>query len=199
MKKALMPSFDTADQDALALANTVDAALTGNTDFPTPTPSLLTLQGAITTTTASLAKAKYGSRDDRAQKNADKKNLIGILRDLCNYVNSTAQGDITMLSGAGFPLSKDPQPRTLGTADAKVEAGASGQLILSTPGVTGAIAYKHQYTEDSTVALWPEITTTKATCKIDGLVPGKLYHMRIVSIGTKDQVTISNVVTKIVA
>lgn len=199
MKKALMPSYDMADQAVLALANTVYEALNGNTNFPTPTPGLVTLQGAITVYTPSLAAAKYGSRDQKAQKNADKKNLISILRDLCNYVNDTADGDVTMLASSGFALSKDPQPVILGTAVASVEAGAASELISSTPGVEGAIMYLHQYSTDPAAALWPQVITSRATCKIGGLVPGQLYYLRILSVGTNDQLTTSNVVTKIAA
>jgi hypothetical protein len=199
MKKALMPSLQMADQSVLTLANTVVAALTGNAYFTTPSPTLASVETAISGYSASLSKSKYGSREDKAQKNADKATLLGLLRDLCIYVNMIAKGDAVVLSTCGYPLSKDAQPSVLGTPDAKVENGASGELISSTPAVDGAVSYKHQYTTDPASALWPEVTTTRATCKIDGLEPGKLYSLRIVAIGTNDQVTMSDVVTKMVA
>jgi hypothetical protein len=199
MKKALKPSTYMTDQPALTLANAVDAALNGNTNFPTPTPGLPTLQGSITTYTASLAKAEYGSRDDRAQKNADKDNLLSILRQLCDYVNSVAQGDITILAGCGYRLSKDPQPRVLGTPVLKVENGVSGQLIASSPAAEAAVAYKHQYTANPAALPWLEILSTKSKCKIDGLTPGQEYSVRMLAIGPHNQVTFSSVVTKMVA
>jgi hypothetical protein len=199
MKKALMPSYDMADQPALALGNAVVTALTGNAYYPTPRVTIASLQSAVNAYTTSLAKADKGSSTDRAQKNADKATLIDLLRQECDYVNDTAQGDPIGLAGCGYPLSKDPQPRILGIADPKLENGLSGQLISSTPGVNGAVTYKHQYTTDPSAAMWNEITTTRATCKIDGLVPGTLIHGRIVSIGTNDQVTVSDVVSRMVA
>lgn len=196
-----MPSYKMADQSALTLANEVEAALDGNTNFPTPPITLVTLQGAITAYTASLADSKYGSRDQRAQKDADKKNLISMLRQLCDYVNSVAQGDVTILAGSGYPLSKDRQPRVLGTPELKVENGISGQLIASSPSVKAAVAYKHKYTADAAAAtpVWFEILSTKATCKIDGLIPGQAYSVQMEAIGTKNQVTVSSIVTKMVA
>jgi hypothetical protein len=199
MRKALLPSTQMTDQPTLNLANTVHAALTGNANFPTPSPTLATVQAAITTYMASLAAAQYGGRDEKAQKNADKLNLINLLRQLCDYVNTIAQGDVTILAGCGFPLSKEPQPVALGTPDAKVENGITGALILSTPAVEGAVAYKHQYTTQPAAELWPEISTSRATCQIDGLQPGQVYSLRIVAIGTNNQVTMSDVVTKMVA
>ena len=121
------------------------------------------------------------------------------MRDLVDYVNGIAKGDLVILSTCGLPLSKDPQPVAMGDPTAKVEAGASGELILSTPAVYGAVVYKHQYTTDVTAALWPEITTTRASCKIDNLQRGQIYSLRIVAIGTNDQVSISDVVTRMVA
>jgi hypothetical protein len=199
MKKALKPPKQMADQPALTLANTVYAAIFGNPNFSAPSPALTTLQGAITAYTASLAKAEYGSRDDRAQKNADKQNLLSILRDLCDYVNSVALGDVTILAGCGYRISKDPQPSVLGTPVLKVENGVSGQLIASSPAAAGAVAYKHQYTADAAAPSWSEILSTKAKCKINDLTPGTQYSVRIVAIGTNDQVTFSSVVTKMVA
>ena len=85
----------------------------------------------------------------------------------------------------------------LGTPVAKVVHGKnSGQLILSTSAVKGGIIYIHQYTTDPLAAMWSEITTSRATCKINNLVPGQMYSLRIVAIGTNGQVTISDVVTK---
>jgi hypothetical protein len=199
MKKALLPSFQMADQPTLTLGNTTAAAVYGNADFTTPSPTQAVMQEAITNYTASLAAAKYGSRDDKAQKNADKQNLISLLRQLCDYVNSIAQGDVTILAGCGFPLSKSPQPVALGVPQAKVQNGTSGELILSTPAVEGAVAYKHQYSADPNAALWPEVVTSRATCKIASLQPGTVYSLRIVAIGTNDQVSSSDVVTKMVA
>lgn len=199
MKKALKPSFQMSDLVTLALGNAVLTGLTGNSYYPTPKVTLADLQSAINAYTASLGKADKGSSVDKAEKNADKASLIGLLRQECDYVNDTAQGNAIALAGCGYPLSKDPQPRILGTAIPKLENSVSGQLLSSTPGVNGAITYKHQYTADASLAQWNEITTTRAKCKIDGLAPGTLIYGRIVSIGTNDQVTISNVVTRMVA
>jgi hypothetical protein len=200
MKKALMPSFYMADQPALALGNQVLTNLTGNSFYPTPRVPLATLQTALNAYTTSLGKAEKGSSVDKAQKNADKATLIGLLRQECDYVNETALGNPVALAGCGYPLSKDPQPSVLGTATPKLEIGdVSGQLISSTPAVDGAVTYKHRITADVSATVWREILTTKATCKIDGLVPGTVYHSQIDAIGTNDQVTTSDVVSRMAA
>ena len=199
MKKALMPSYYMSDKDAWNLGNNVLGGLTGNPFYPVPKVPLANVQTLQNTYTASLAKADKGSSQDKAQKDADKRALIDSLRLECDYVNDTAQGDPIALANCGYPLSKDPQPSVLGTPVISVANGISGQLISSTPAAHAAIGYRHRYTTDPTLPVWPEVVSSKATCKISGLVPGTLYHLQIASFGANDQVTYSDVVTKMVA
>lgn len=196
MKKALKPSNEMADDPALALGNTVVTALAGNSHIPTPDPSIATIQTGVDNYTSSLGKAKNGSREDKAQKNADKAVLITLLRNYCDYVNLLAKGDEVILASCGLPLSKDRQPRVLGTPEAKAELGASGQMLLFTPGVSGAVTYKHKYKPDVEGAAWIEIISTKASCLLTGLTPGTVYLMQIEAFGTKNQVTASNIISK---
>lgn len=199
MKKALMPSYKMSDKDAWNLCNNVLGNLPGNPFYPVPKVPVADIQTAQNTYTASLAKADKGSSTDKAQKNADKKVVIDLLRKECDYVNDTAQGDPIALANCGYPLSKTPQPSVLGTPVITVENGISGQLISSTPAANAALGYRHRYTTDPTQPVWPEVVCSKATCKIDGLVPGVLYHLQIVCFGTKGQETYSEVVTRMVA
>jgi hypothetical protein len=198
MKKALKPRFDISDETALTFANTVAEGLKNNAHFPSPQPGLPIVQAAQTAFKTSMSKAIYGGRDDKAQKNAHKKLLISLLHELCDYVNMTAQGNLVMLSTCGFPLSKDRQALVLGTPAVKVALGASGKAIVSTLAVKGAKAYKYQYTTDPTAAIWPEVVSSKSKCIIENLIPGTIYSMRIVAIGTNNQVTVSDVVTRMV-
>lgn len=198
MKKALKPSFTMTDQATLTLGLTVTEALTSNTHFPTPAPTLATVQTAQTEYADALGKAKYGGRNDKADKNAKKEVLISLLRDLSDYVNSVAKGDEVILSTCGYPLSKNPHPQVLGTPELKVENGVSGELISSTRAVPGCLVYRHQFTTDTAATLWPEIISSKAACKIAGLVPGQTYSLRIIAIGTNNQSTSSEVIAKMV-
>ena len=193
-----MPSYKMSDKDALKLGNNVMGNLTGNPFYPTPKVPLADIQTALDTYTASYSKADKGSSQDKAQKRADKKVLIDLLRQECEYVNDTAQDDIA-LATCGYPLTKDPQPSVLGTPVISVENGISGQLISSTPAAHAAAGYRHRYTTDPALPVWPEVVGSKATCKIDGLVPGTKYHLQIVCFGSRGQVTYSDVVTKMVA
>lgn len=199
MRTALVPSIRIADEKAVTLGNAMLAALTGNSYFPTPPGGLSPVQAALDSFTESLAKAKNGGRNDKAQKRADKKNLISLLRDLCTYINSVAKGDMVLLSTCGCYLSREPQRIVLGTPQLRVERGTTGQLISSTRAVKGAVTYIHRYTADPSAPAWLDITCTKAKCKIDGLTPGVVYSVQLKVIGTNGQVTVSNIVTRMAA
>jgi hypothetical protein len=199
VKKAIRPSLQLTDQPVLAIGNTVITALTGNLYFPAPSPALDVLQTAVDNYSASLAKARYGSREDRAQKNADKLTLIRLLQLESDYVNSVARGDVLKLVSSGFRLSKDPQPVILGRPTPRLRRGASGEFIVSTGAVKGAMAYKYQYTSEPAADNWPEVASSRATCKIENLVPGQIYTVRIVVVGRSGQVSISDTITKMAA
>ncbi len=199
MKKALKPSYRLADKATLTLGLTVLEALMSNTHFPTPAPALAAVQAAQTAYTEALGRAQYGGRTDRADKNAKKQALISLLRELCDHVNGVAKGSELMLATCGYPLSKQPHPQVLGTPELKVKHGASGELISSTRAVPGCRVYRHQFTTDAGAVLWPEVVSSRAACKIAGLVPGQAYSLRIIAVGSHNQSTSSAVVTKMVA
>lgn len=197
MKHAILPNARLSDKAMLALSITVLEALTNNPFFVSPAPSLVTLQAAQNIYITSLAKAASGSSQEKAQKKADKKALLKLLRQLVAYVNQIANGNLTMLHSCGFSISKDRKPIILGTPVAKVVHGnQAGELILSTAALKGAMCYQYQYATDPSAEHWHRITTTRARCKITNLVPGQVYSLRIVAIGTNGQVTISEVITK---
>jgi hypothetical protein len=200
MKKALKPSLEITDSALVMRANSVVNALFNNPYFPNPVPTIPVAQAANNTYCDSLALSHKGSMLQKAQKDADKQTLLSMLRDLCDYVNAEAKGDLVKLSTCGFPLSKDREPVKLGTALPKVILGnISGQATSITPRVTGAVTYRHQYTTDPSGEVWQEVSSTRAKCIFKNLVPGQVYHFRIIVIGTSNQVTTSAVITRMVA
>jgi hypothetical protein len=200
MKKALKPSLEITDGDLFILGNNVVGALLDNPYFQNPEPSIATAQAACNTYSGSLALSHTGSMQQRAQKDADKQILLSIMRELSDFVNDEAKGDLVKLATCGFPLSKDRKPVVLGMAEPKVMlCDASGEAMLSTPRVKGAFTYRHQYTKDPSVDVWPEVSSTKCKCKLKNLTPGQVYYFRILVIGTSDQVTVSAVIKRMVA
>jgi hypothetical protein len=200
MKKALKPSLEITDKELFSRSNNVVNSLLDNPYFPNPTPSIPVAQAACQTYSDSLAVSYTGSMQQKAQKDADKQILLSMVRELSDYVNAEAKGDLVKLATCGFQLSKDCEPVKLGTALPRVVLGRfSGEVIFMTPRVTGAVTYRHQYTTDSSGEVWQEVSSTRAKCILKNLVPGQVYRFRIIVIGTSNQITTSAIITRMVA
>ena len=200
MKKALKPSLEITDGGLIMLSNNVIGALIDNPYFQNPEPSIATAQAAFNTYSGSLALSHTGSMQQKAQKDADKHTLLSIMRQLSDFVNDKAEGDLVKLATCGFPLSKDRKPVVLGRAEPKVMLrDASGEAMLSTPRVKGALAYRHQYTKDPSADVWQEVNSTRCKCILKDLTPGQVYYFRIIVVGTSNQVTVSVVIKRMVA
>lgn len=146
---------------------------------------LYDLQAPLDEYRESQPEASYGSRQQPARKNADKAALVTLLRDTATAVNTTAKGDMQMLSSCGMPLNNDRQRSVLGQPSIKVKRDHNGQLSSCSPAVPGSVMYKHQYTTDPAAPHWQEVASTRANCKIPGLVPGQVYYFRIIGRGTR--------------
>lgn len=98
------------DNDLPEIAQMIHGKMNGNPDFPSPPVSMVQLQTAITEYTAALVKAKDGSKQDTAIKNAKRKTMEEMLSKNGNYINFTAAGNLVKLEGSGYPLTKQPEP-----------------------------------------------------------------------------------------
>ena len=202
MKKATSTFSKLSDGNLESKTHEILLLMTGNANFPTPTPALVDITAAATAYSTSLAKAGTGNRIDVADKNAKRETLVGLLRSLCTYVNLTANGDATMILSSGFSISKDRQPVVLTRPEnIRVENGvASGSLLVSVKAVKGAYAYFHEYTTDATMAPGSWVSTTGTTSKIQfsNLQPGTVYYCRVGAVGTNNQLLYSDPVSRMV-
>ena len=149
-QKALIDFSKSKDRDLAHEAQNIVSKMTNNANFTNPTPSLATLQAAISAYADALVASNDGSKADTANKNAQRVALESYLSALAAYVNSTAAGDLVKLDSSGFALSKLPSP--VGILDAPatltVDYGknpgevniiigtverASGYIVLYTP------------------------------------------------------------------
>src|SRR5438477_891236 len=129
------------DQDT----ETIIASMTGNANFPTPSPTLVVITTALSAFTIALADAADGGVEKTAIKNAKRAELVPLLRQLSSYVFATANGDMTKLLSSGFPAQKTtrspigplPAPGTPFLSQGAV----TGSLDASAGPVAGAYIY----------------------------------------------------------
>src|SRR5690606_15045409 len=83
----------TRDKELQLIAKTILDAMTDNSNFPSPIPSLAELKTLLNDYSAKLAVAyKPGSREDKALKRESRRRLEACLQQLAYYVNSIAKG-----------------------------------------------------------------------------------------------------------
>ncbi len=184
-QKAIIDFTRVRDNDLTETATLIHEKLNANPDFPTPSPTLPVFLTAIEDYSNALVKAKDGTKQDTADKNAKRKILEGMMADLGNYVNTIADGDLVKLEGSGFPLSKVPAPvgvleqPSIFRVGEGIDPGTVKIEIGLVPRATGYIVLYYEVRSDGTVpgsdAEWQSKLFSKTTGLITGLKSGKKY------------------------
>ncbi|HVT86445.1 MAG TPA: fibronectin type III domain-containing protein [Chitinophagaceae bacterium] len=168
-------------------AQTILQALTGNADFPDPSPSLATLSAAITNFQNVLAKAALGNHVDTNLKYQSRAALTELLRRLGLYVERTAGGDAAKILSSGFkpkkiPTQTGPLPKPV---DFMVKPMGKGEVKLKCRRMKNVRTYQWEYKQGEANE-WIRKPTTKASILLIGLESGKEYFFRVVPIGVSD-------------
>lgn len=192
-----------SDSDLEARTNSLIASITGNANFPTPTPTLAVVQAASDAFTSALAVAQTGSPYEKAVKNEKRTELIDLLHSMSNYVLFTANGDVLKAKSSGFTIAKEPTPAPALTAatNQRLQDGQNtGMLEYSFSKVPGARSYVYQCTPDPITenSKWESETGTISKALFSGLEIGRRYWCRVTAIGTKSQGVTSVPVSRIV-
>jgi hypothetical protein len=112
-------SFLTNDSDPQLIVDTqtILTSMTGNPGYTTPDPTLAAVTTAMNDFATALANAADGGATLTAIKNDKRAALVGLLRNLANYVQVACNGDLTVLMSSGFPIQK-PQRSPIGVLPA---------------------------------------------------------------------------------
>lgn len=192
-----------ADDALLAVARTIIAAMTGNANFPTPTPTLAAVTEITDGYEEALSAARYGNRVQKTEKRNQKKVLVDILDLLGLYVLMAAEGSLAVLQSSGFPMTQQGGPAIITKpTNLKLSLGdLPGQLWLKFGRVEYMRIYIYQYAlgELTESTQW----TTAAmgtTCKylFTGLPSRQQVYVRVVVIGTDSQEIASDAVSMVV-
>jgi hypothetical protein len=157
--------------------------LTGNADFPNPAPTLAVVQAAYDVFKADFAAARNGGKAATVAKNNSRAALEGIMRDLGQYIEETAAGDLEKLLGTNYPLQKErsnsvgiqPAPTNLRLKHGKVSGSISA--ACETDGVRVMVDWQTaagQVPGEFTSAL----STNSLRTTFSGLTPGTWLNAR---------------------
>ena len=182
--------FLNTDNDAQLVTDskTIITSMTNNPHYPTPSPTLTAVTTATNDFSTALNNAADGGVTLTAIKNAKRKALVGLLRNLASYVQVACAGDMAALLSSGFPIQK-PTRTPVGILPPplapQLQLGErSGDLVaFITP-----LANASSYTWRLALASAPEknlrtLPTTAASITFSGLTPGEAYSVDVNAIG----------------
>ena len=179
------------------------AALTGNLNFPTTTPSLVDFTALQTAYSEALTKAANGDRSLIAIKNQAKADLLAGMRALALDIDSLSNGNLVMLASSGFDLASagDSSLTITNPTDFKILDGMnSGELKFTCKRVPNAIGYIFEHTDEvpAETTNWKIQPSSTREFTIRGLRSGIRVYGRIKAIGRRGQEANSDILSRIV-
>jgi hypothetical protein len=191
--------------EKISKAKEMVTALTGNPDFPNPSPALAIITAAINaleasyTTTQSLKSSLSASVADQSVK---EDGLDQLVSQMASYVEAVAGANEALIKSAGMDTKALASAPTLPENPSGLEANGGpheGKLDLSWNSVSGARSYIIQQCADPPTAQgWAHVgTSTKVKKTVDGLNSGTRYWFRVAAVGASGQSGWSDPCTKI--
>lgn len=184
-------SWLTTDSDPLFANNVsvVTTAMAANLDiYKAPNPTLEAVNTALDNFSAAVVLVPDGGPSATAKKNNLRLILVGLMRQLANYVTDTCNGDMEKLLLSGFPIQK-PTRQSVGPLPAPTNVtlklnGRTGELAAKANPVFGSAIYTWRLTANGSNSPEKTVQTTAARVMFDGLTPGVTYSVAVNAIGT---------------
>ena len=174
--------------ELVAKAQSIHDALTGNTDFPTPNPTLVVLQAAVTAlANANAAVEKNAGPAERHERSVKARALRELVKTMAGYVQTTSHGDEDLILSTGFAVVKRGSP--IGELNPPTNLGSritsmSGRVSLRWDAPYGTEMNHVFMSEANDPFNWVLIgATSKSRFNADSLEPGKFYWFAVSSIG----------------
>jgi hypothetical protein len=176
------------DTKLIAFVRNIITMMTGNTNYPTPNPTLAVVTTSVDTFETTVHDAMDGGKVAIATRNAAREDLLSLTRQLGSYVQGHCNDDLVALLSSGFEAVKAKSPSYLPAIPANQRldlTGSSGELMLKFDRVPNAVNYTIQ-SATSPDGPWEDrglSTTSRVT--IDGLTAGKVYWARACANGSQ--------------
>jgi hypothetical protein len=177
------------DPELSVKASYVVEQMTGNTNFPNPSPPLEIISSSNAAFTEAINKAINGSKEDTVIKNNLRKQVETNLKLETDYVQQVSRGDEAIILSSGFDVNKKPTaigplPKATGLSIKTGDNKGTIQAFCNV--VPNALFYEFEYTDapSNPASTWLKQTTTKHKLLIEGLTSGKQYVFRVAGAGS---------------
>jgi len=192
--------------EKVARAQQIVAALTGNSNFTTPQPTLAAVTTAIGELETAANAAQAARREARhltGVQTVKENKLQQLVTQLGGYVESVAGGDEAMIMSAGL------ETRSAATTDGNVPTppetltattgNHDGEIELSWDAVRGARSYVvERATDPQAATAWTQAgVSPRSSLIVEGLDSGKRYYFRVAAVTLNGQSPWSNHAVKV--
>lgn len=201
MTKILTTYKYASDTVLLAAIHRILGKMDGNPNFPQPPAALGTLRKELPEFIGALTNASRGDLEKIALKNTRKSIIIGLLKQLDEYVTLTCQGDRGMLLSSGFALTRERGDNSMpDIKDLKVTIDRPGEAVTKIKKVYGARAYIHQCTIEplTSNSVWVRQFVAEATYTFTGLQSKERYIFKVIAVGVKGREVHSPEVARVI-
>ena len=156
----------------------VITGLTDNDAYPTLPVTLAALGTARTEFINALAATAQGGTEATATKNAKREILIGLLRQLANYVQGACNNVLATLLSSGFEAASTSHAQSVLETPSivKILNEESTQLVVRATSITNAKAYEARISTTPGVWVSAGIHTAARRIILTNLTPGTVYR-----------------------
>ncbi len=184
-------------------AKAVVQAMTGNANFPNPSPTLSVITQAANALDAAISLAQDRSTLHISQRNTAQQTLDNLLTQLALYVENAANNDANKILSAGMSVkhgASNPQIPGVPTNLAAANTTNEGEVELKWHAVSKARVYVIEESNDVSAVqsqpvsnpsplsakafiVWTQTDiTTKTKLLVKGLVSGSKYAFRVYAV-----------------
>ena len=183
------------------LGNSVVNGMKANPDFPNPSPIIADFEATMTSFAKAISDALSRDRLKITVRNDLRATVESMLTSLANYVTYTANGDRAMMMGSGFPLNNITPgiPPVLTIDSFNLVLGKNpGELLASAKSSKSADMHMYQIAPAPLADPRDFDTKYRGASKLllTGLVPMKLYAVRMGAIALDGEVVYTETLVK---
>ena len=166
--------------DLISFVTRVVADMTNNPSFPSPTPTLASITGALTALQMAQSAALARTAGAATTRNEKRDALVALLQQLQGYIQTVA--DATPENGASTIQSAGVAVRKIPTHVARtflaVQGAVSGSVKVTAAVAARRAAYDWEYSVDGGKTWVPTPTTLQAKTTVTGLPAGTMVQFR---------------------
>ena len=190
MSKTKLNLREKSDSDLLNYARQHIAAMTGNANFATPSPTaavFLTTTDAYETALLDSNAAQQSARQKTTIKDTARTTLEASLSQRGGYVDSASGGDEQKILSSG--LGVRGKAEAIGAMPAPIDFLATqgdheGEIDLTWSRVRGAKSYMVQQSANVTPRVWQQaMVSPRSSATVKGLTSGQVYAFRVAAVG----------------